>query len=93
MTTGFTLSVYVQPGASRAAVGGTFDGSLIVRVRERPIDGGATDAVRDALAEAFNLRPRQVTLVRGATSRHKTFALDGPTEALAQRHLELTLVS
>jgi len=89
----FSLLVYVQPGASRASVGGTFDGSLVVRVRERPIDGAATDAVRDALAEAFTLRPRQVTLVRGATSRHKTFILEGPTDNLTERLHELTLVS
>ena len=50
----------------RLAVGHSVDG----------IDGAATEAVLRAVAEALGVRPRQVTLVRGATSRDKAFRLD-----------------
>ena len=83
------LGVYVQPGASRTSVGGSFDGELMVRVQSRPVDGAATNSVRDALAVAFGLKARQVTLVRVATSRHKAFDLDGDEATLTRRLAEL----
>ncbi len=82
---GFTLEVYVQPGGSLTAVGGTFDGLLVVKVSSRPVEGAATEHVRQALADAFDLRPRQVALVRGATSRRKVFALEGDDAMLESR--------
>lgn len=89
MSSDFPLAIYVQPGASRPSVGGTFDGELVVKVRERPIDGAATDAVIHAVAEAFELRTRQVVLVRGATSRHKLLRLTGDEVLLSQRAAQL----
>lgn len=54
-------------------MGGSRDGALHVRVRERAVDGRATAAVRSALADALGLRRSEVTLVSGATSRIKTY--------------------
>lgn len=65
------VSVRVKPGASRTRVGGEYDGALIVAVQERAVDGKATDAVLRAVAEVLNLRPYEVTLVSGETSRNK----------------------
>jgi uncharacterized protein YggU (UPF0235/DUF167 family) len=50
---------------------------LVVKVTARPIDGRANDAVRAALAEAFGLRSRAVTLRSGGSSRLKVFELAG----------------
>jgi uncharacterized protein YggU (UPF0235/DUF167 family) len=63
--------IRVRPGAGRTLVGGAHDGALVVRVAERAVDGRATEAALVAVAEAFGVRRRHVTLVSGATSRTK----------------------
>lgn len=61
----------VRPGASRTAVGGSYDGALVVKVNARAVEGAATEAVLRAVAEALGVRRREVSLVSGATSRTK----------------------
>lgn len=74
------VMVRVRPGASRTRVGGRYGTSdppvLTVAVTAPAIDGRATAAVLAAVAEAFGLRPRQVCLVAGATSRTKVVEVD-----------------
>lgn len=76
------VPVRVRPGASRTAVGGRYgeapDVRLVVAVTARAVDGAATKAVLAAVAEAFGLRPRHVSLVLGATSRDKVVEIDVP---------------
>ena len=76
------VAIRVQPGARQAAVGGTFDGSLVVRVRERAVEGEATKAALAAVAKALGVPVRDVTLVSGASSRTKI--IDVPDSAAAQ---------
>lgn len=71
------VSVRVQPGARRPSVGGSHDGALVVRVTARAVDGAATAAACAAVAHAFGLRDRAVTLVSGARSRAKILEVDG----------------
>jgi hypothetical protein len=79
------ITVRVRPGASRTAVGGSYDGQLVVKVGARAVDGAATDAVLRAVADALGLRPYEVTLVSGATSRTKVLEVpDGLQEQVAQ---------
>jgi hypothetical protein len=80
------LQVWVRPGASHRAVGGRHDGALAVRVTARAVDGAATEAVLEAVAVALGLPRRQVSLVRGATSRRKVLRV-----ALGQVELERRL--
>jgi uncharacterized protein YggU (UPF0235/DUF167 family) len=62
---------------------------LCVAVRERAVDGAATEAVIAAVATAFGLRRRDVRLLHGRTSRTKVLELSGPSEELASRLSEL----
>jgi uncharacterized protein YggU (UPF0235/DUF167 family) len=71
------VTIRVRPGAGRTVVGGAHDGALVVRVAERAVDGRATEAALAAVAEAFGLRRRQVSLVSGVTSRTKVVDVDG----------------
>jgi hypothetical protein len=70
------VRIRVHPGAKVAAVGGSHDGALVVRVRERAVDGKATAAALRALAEALGVRPSDVRLVSGVTSRTKVVEID-----------------
>lgn len=75
------LAVRVKPGFPHTAVGGHHGSELIVKVQERALDGAATAAVMRAVAEALGLRPYEVSLVSGATSRVKVLEIpDGLEE-------------
>ena len=65
------IAIHVRPGSRTTEVGGVHGDALIVRVRERAIDGRATDAALDALAAALDVPRREVVLVAGAKSRAK----------------------
>ena len=60
----------------RNRVGGSHGDALVVRVTARPVEGQATEAALAAVAEAFGVRRRHVTLVSGATSRTKLVDVD-----------------
>lgn len=69
------LALRVTPGAKSEALD-IVDGRLLVKVRAKPEDGKATDAVRTLLAKALDVAPSRVALLRGATSREKQFKVD-----------------
>jgi uncharacterized protein len=75
------ILVRVKPGASRTQVGGRYDGpsgaALVVAVAAGAVEGQATSAVLQAVAEAFVMRRSAVTLVRGAASRDKLLEVAG----------------
>lgn len=75
---GLTLRIRVRPGASRTWVGGAYgeDGSLVVAVQARAVDGAANEAVVAALAEALGVPRRDVTIRTGRVSRTKVVHLD-----------------
>ncbi|MGO8874417.1 MAG: DUF167 domain-containing protein [Acidimicrobiales bacterium] len=85
------LTVRVRPGASATAVGGSYGGGavLVVRVAAPAVDGRATEAALVAIADAFGVPRRSVSLVHGATSHSKVVELSGDASRLSGRLLEL----
>jgi uncharacterized protein YggU (UPF0235/DUF167 family) len=71
------VTIRVKPGASRTRVGGDHAGALVVAVAQRAVDGKATEAALQALAEAVGVRRRDVTLVTGTAHRTKVVEIDG----------------
>jgi uncharacterized protein YggU (UPF0235/DUF167 family) len=69
------LAVRVTPGAKTECVEITA-GKVTVKVRAKPEDGKATEAVRALLAQALGLAPSRLDLLRGATSREKQFHVE-----------------
>lgn len=63
--------------------GGQPGGALIVAVSARAVDGRATEAALRAVADAFGVRRRDVSLVAGATSRDKVVEIVGDEGGLA----------
>jgi uncharacterized protein len=81
------VAIWVRPGAGRSAVGGEHGGALVVRVAARAVEGQANEAALTALAAAFGVRRRAVTLVTGATSRAKIVEVTGGRQAVLDRLL------
>ena len=81
------VAIWVRPGAGRSVVGGEHGGALVVRVAARAVEGQANEAALAALAAAFGVRRRAVTLVTGATSRAKIVEVTGGQQAVLDRLL------
>jgi len=76
------LSLHVQPGAKRTEVAGVHgdgaDARLKIRLAAPPVDGKANSTLLAFLAGAYGVALRDVTLVRGETSRQKTVRVERP---------------
>lgn len=71
------LQVKVKPGSRHGPrVSTDAEGTLVLAVPERAVDGKATEAAAALLAEHLGVRRRAVSLVSGATSRIKRFRID-----------------
>lgn len=68
------LALRVTPGARVQGIA-VADGWVEVKVRAKPQDGAANDAVIELLAEVLGIAPSRITLLRGATSREKLVQL------------------
>jgi uncharacterized protein YggU (UPF0235/DUF167 family) len=84
------LPIRVTPRSARPGVGGwraAADGreELEVRVAEAPADGAANDAVVRLLAKALGISRSELTIISGATSRHKRVAIPFDVEEARRR--------
>lgn len=68
------VTVLVKPGSRKGPlVTEGPDGVLTIYVREPAIEGRATKAAGEVLAEHLGVPKGRVSLAAGATSRHKRF--------------------
>jgi uncharacterized protein YggU (UPF0235/DUF167 family) len=83
------VELHVRPGTSVTAVGGSYDGALVVKVSAPAQEGRATAAALDAVADTLGIPSSSVTLVRGATTRRKLIeiAITGGTSSELQARL------
>ena len=98
MTGGVTLSVRVSPRGGRNAVEGLVADAegkpqLGVRVAAAPVDGEANDAVEATLARWLGVKPREVEVTGGLTTRSKIVTIDGDPVALLRKLQALTAVA
>jgi uncharacterized protein len=82
------IAARVKPGSKVPGIAPEGD-ALVVRVRERALEGAANAACVRALAGALGIAPSCVTLLRGAHSREKVFEIAGVDEAQARQRLGL----
>ncbi len=68
--------IVVHPRSSKARVAYVAE-VMHVWVTAPPVDGAANDAMRAVLAKALGVPRGHVTLVRGASARHKRIAIAG----------------
>lgn len=67
--------VKAKPGAKEAKIEKIDQSHLIVAVKEPPRNGLANLAIRQALAEYFDIPPSQIQLISGFKSRQKVFEI------------------
>ena len=72
------LVVHVVPGARRAGIAGEHGDALKIRLAAPAVEGKANAALVAFLADAFGVSRRQVTIVRGETSRDKRVRIERP---------------
>ena len=68
-----TLSVRVQPEASKAEILGFREGVLRIRVTAPPEDGKANAAAIALVSESLGVPRGSIKLIRGHSSRNKVF--------------------
>lgn len=70
------ITVRVKPGSKKGdTVQTSLDNELLIYVRQPAIDGRANQAVRDLLADFYDVSKTSVQLVSGKTSRIKRYRI------------------
>src|SRR2546423_14180526 len=75
-----TLSLRVQPRASRNAVVGWTGDTLNIRLTAPPVEGVANAACLAFLADLLVLPPTKLEILRGEHSRNKVIRISGLTQ-------------
>lgn len=66
----------VKPNAKQERIEKIGENNFLIRVKEKPKEGKANQAVVKALAEYFGIPKSGVILIKGAASRQKVFAIE-----------------
>lgn len=74
-----TLSVYVQPNASKSKIVGEHDQKLKIALQAPPVDGAANEELVKFLASLFDCSKKQIQLLRGDKNRSKIVSIHGIT--------------
>ena len=72
-----TISLRVQPRASRNAVVGWIGDVLKIRLTAPPVEGAANAACLTFLADLLDLPPSNLTIIKGDRSRQKVVRITG----------------
>jgi hypothetical protein len=83
-----SLSVHVQPKASRTRIAGLHGEALKLCITSPPVDGKANGAVIQFFAKLFKIPKAAVTIASGEASRDKRIILAGVSLARAEAVLQ-----
>ncbi|MGI9187055.1 MAG: DUF167 domain-containing protein [Gaiellales bacterium] len=84
------IAIRLQPRGGRDAVVGERDGAVLIRISAPPVDGKANAALIAFVAATLRVPKRDVTIVRGETSRSKVIRVAGLDPAAARAALLAT---
>lgn len=77
---GSTLSLYIQPGASRSEVTGLHGDRLKVKIKAPPRDGEANKALIEFFADLLKIPKSKIELIQGESSRQKILLVELPLD-------------
>ena len=72
-----TISVRVQPRASKKAVEEVRDGALRVRLTAPPAEGAANEQLIEVLSKELGIKKSAIRIVKGHSSRDKLVEVEG----------------
>ncbi len=84
-----TVSVRVQPRASKDEIAGVMDGALKIRLRAPALENRANEALIEFLAELLKTSKSAVRIQSGAQSRIKRVEIRGVTRQQILNLLEV----
>ena len=87
------ISVRVHPNARKSELVGFSDSVWQVKVSAPPVKGKANAALIALLSEVLGVGKRQLSIVKGHTSRNKVIAVDGLGEAEVTKRLSSSATS
>jgi uncharacterized protein len=74
------VTVHVKPGSRSESITWVenlfWEKMLIVKIREKPVDGEANRGLIEALSEFFDVPKSSITIIRGHTSREKVVEIN-----------------
>lgn len=79
---GITISVKIQPRASKNEIVGFHGDALKIRLTAPPIEGAANALLITFLSDKLDLPKQNFELVQGLTSRNKLIRVIGATKEL-----------
>jgi uncharacterized protein (TIGR00251 family) len=82
-----TLSIRIQPRASKNEIVALASGGLKIRLTAPPVDGAANEALVKFLADTLSIPKSHVEIVSGRTSKNKIVRIHGISESDAERLL------
>jgi len=85
---GVRVKLRVIPNAPTSEIVGWRGDALAVKVAAPPVEGKANRALVKFLAEVLGVRPTDVTIVQGETSRSKSVHIVGLSAAQARERLK-----
>ena len=74
---GIRIKIHAQPGAKTTEIVGVHGDALKIRVQAPPIDGRANDELIRFLASVLEVTRSRIKLVKGDSSRKKSFVVLG----------------
>src|SRR5215475_341141 len=83
-----TVSVRVQPRASRDEIAGVIDGALKIRLKAPAVENRANEALCDLLAVLLKTPKSAVRILSGERSRTKLVELRGVTRQQVEKLLQ-----
>ena len=76
------LFVKIKPGSFKDEIAFDTEGGLIIKIKEKPIDGAANDYLVKYLSKEFKISKSNIILEKGQTSPFKKLLINLPADEL-----------
>jgi uncharacterized protein (TIGR00251 family) len=76
------IRVHVKPASSRNELTINADGSWLIRLKAKPVEGEANKELIRFLSEQLNIAKSNINIEKGLSSPYKIIRIDGDTSTL-----------